>query len=133
MLAREIIYRAESCKLINESVDYMKGHCHIMALALKALHPDWKLRAHIGWDEEAESDDDYRVDHIYVTAPDGSAYDCRGKFKNEHELIGPDQTGGVETQIVDYTLADIKTDIRRGELKSFTKQDIQNAINFINR
>jgi hypothetical protein len=122
---------------VNEDVDYMAGHCHVMALALKQLHPDWQLRAHIGWDEEDEEDDEYtdehRVDHIYIVAPDGSAYDCRGKFKNEQELVGPDETGGAETQFVDYTIADIKNDIRRGELKKFTKDDILKALEFVKR
>jgi hypothetical protein len=119
---------------VNEDQDYMAGHCHVMALALKQLHPDWQIRAHIGWDEEDEDDDEYedehRVDHIYIVAPDESAYDCRGKFNNEQELVGPDETGGAETQFVDYSIADIKNDVRRGELKPFTKQDIQKAIEF---
>jgi len=120
---------------VNEEVQhYMYGHCHVMALALKQLHPDWQIRAHIGWDEEEQDDDEYedehRVDHIYIVAPDGSAYDCRGKFNNEQELVGPDETGGAETQFVDYSIADIKNDVRRGELKSFTKQDILKAIEF---
>jgi hypothetical protein len=120
---------------VNEEVQhYMYGHCHVMALALKQLHPDWQIRAHIGWDEEDEDDEEYedehRVDHIYIVAPDGSAYDCRGKFNNEQELVGPDETGGAETQFVDYSIADIKNDVRRGELKPFTKQDIQKAIEF---
>jgi hypothetical protein len=100
---------------------------------LKQLHPDWQLRAHIGWDEEAEDDSDYRIDHVYIVATDGTAYDCRGRFDNEQELVGPDETGGVETQFVDYSLDDIKNDIRRGELKSFTRQDIQKAIEFSKR
>ena len=118
---------------IAEGKDYMSGHCHVMALAYKTLHPDWQLRAHIGWDEDAEDDSDYRIDHVYIVAPDGSAYDCRGRFDNEQELIGPDETGGVETQIIDYSMDDLKADIARKELKSFTKQDVQNAIDFINK
>jgi hypothetical protein len=118
---------------IVENIDYMAGHCHVMALALKQLHPDWKIRAYIGWEEESEDDEDYRIDHVYIVAPDGSAYDCRGKFKNEQELVGPDETGGAETQFVDYTIADIKNDIRRGELKKFTKDDILKALQFVKR
>lgn len=117
-------------EFIKENTDYMAGHCHVMALALKKLHPDWSIRAHIGWDEEAEEDEDHRVDHVYIVAPDGSAYDCRGKFSSEEELVGPDETGGVETQFVDYTIDDIKNDIRRGELKSFSRQDIESAMAF---
>lgn len=118
---------------VTEDVDYLRGHCHVMALALKQLHPDWQIKAHIGWEEEAEDDDDYRIDHVYIVAPDGSAYDCRGRFNNEQELIGPDETGGVETQIVDYSIDDINADVNRGELKRFTKQDIQNALQFIQK
>lgn len=120
-------------EVTQKSPDYMRGHCHVIALAYQLLHPDWKLKAHIGWEEEAEDDTDYRIDHVYVVATDGSAYDCRGRFNNEQELIGPDETGGVETQIVGYTMDDLKADVARGELKSFTKQDMQNAINFIKK
>ena len=118
---------------VNENVDYMAGHCHVMALALKQLHPDWKIRAHIGWEEESEDDEDYRIDHVYIVAPDGSAYDCRGKFSNEQELVGPDETGGVETQLVNYSLANLKADVKRGELKKFTKDDILKALEFVKR
>ena len=111
--------------------DYMAGHCHVMALALKKLHPDWKIRAHIGWDEDAEEDSDYRIDHVYIVALDGTAYDCRGKFSSEEELVGPDETGGVETQFVDYGIDDIKHDIARGELKRFGKEDLVQAVKFI--
>lgn len=110
--------------------DYMAGHCHVMAVALKQLHPDWKIRAHVGWDEEAEDDSDYRIDHVYIVAPDGTAYDCRGRFDNEHELVGPDETGGVETQFVDYSLADLKADVARGELRPFSRDDLTNAVKF---
>ena len=103
-----------------------------MALALKMKHPNWQLRAHVGWEEEAENDDDYRIDHVYIVAPDGSAYDCRGKFASEQELVGPNETG-IETQFVDYTLDDMQADVARGELKSFTKQDLKNAIKFLKR
>lgn len=116
---------------VSEELDYMKGHCHVMALALKELHPDWQIRAHVGWDEEAEDDNDYRIDHVYIVAPDGSAYDCRGKFDNEQELVGQDWIVDNETQFTDYTLNDLKADVARGELKSFTKLDIQKAIKFI--
>ena len=118
---------------VNENIDYMAGHCHVMALALKQLHPDWKIRAHIGWEEESENDEDYRIDHVYIVAPDGSAYDCRGKFSNEQELVGPDETGGVETQLVNYSLANLKADVKRGELKKFTKDDILKALEFVKR
>lgn len=107
--------------------DYMAGHCHVMALALKQLHPDWQIRAHVGWDEDADDDDNYRVDHVYIIAPDGSAYDCRGRFDNEESLVGPDTTGGIETQFVDYSLAHIKQDIQRGELRAFSRRDLLQA------
>ena len=112
------------------SHDYMAGHCHVMAIALKQLHPDWQIRARIGWEDDRE-DDDYLVDHVYIIAPDGSAYDCRGRFENEQALVGPDETNVAETQLVDYSLADIKVDIARGELKKVSKQDIARAINFV--
>lgn len=129
------LIREELAKQFEQFVteeDYMAGHCHVMALALKKLNPSWKIRAHIGWDEEAEEEEEYRVDHVYIVAPDGSAYDCRGRFSNEQELVGPDNTGGVETQFVDYSLDDIKADIASGELKPIAKGDIDNAIKFIN-
>jgi hypothetical protein len=118
-------------EVTEKDLDYMRGHCHVMALAYKLLHPDWQLRAHIGWEEDVEDDNAYRVDHIYVVAPSGVAYDCRGKFNSEQELVGDDQTGGVETQFVDYTLKDIQADVARGELKPFSRQDVQNALRFI--
>ena len=115
-----------------ESQSYMAGHCHVMAIALKMQHPNWQIRAHIGWEEEAEDEDDYRIDHIYIVAPDGSAYDCRGKFNNETELVGPNETG-VETQYIDYSLDDMKADVLRGELKSFNSRDIDRAVKFAQR
>jgi hypothetical protein len=131
MRAHQFVIESLSYSLtMAEDNDYMAGHCHVMAVALKQLHPDWQIRAHVGWDEEAEDDSDYRIDHVYIVAPDGTAYDCRGRFDNEQQLVGPNETGGVETQFVDYSLDDIKNDIRRGELKSFTRQDIQKAIEF---
>ena len=115
-----------------ESNPYMSGHCHVMALALKTLHPTWQIRVHVGWDSDAEDDSDYRVDHVYIVDPDtGAAYDCRGQFANEQELVGRNTTGGVETQFVDYDLADIQHDIQRGELKRFNKEDLVKAIKFI--
>jgi GNAT superfamily N-acetyltransferase len=110
--------------------DYMAGHCHVMAIALKLLHPDWQIRAHIGWDDDEAEDHEYRVDHVYIVAPDGSAYDCRGRFDNEDQLVGPDTTGGIDTQYVDLEVTDIKQLISRGELKQFTKQDIVHATEF---
>ena len=106
----------------------------MMALALKQLHPDWKIRAHIGWDEDDDyridhitEDDDYRIDHVYVVAPDGSAYDCRGQFPNEDALVGEDVTGGVDTHYADFNLVDIRLSVQRGELKRFTQKDIKKA------
>ena len=110
--------------------DYMAGHCHVMAIALKLLHPDWQIRAHIGWDDDEAEDHEYRVDHVYIVAPDGSAYDCRGRFDHEDQLVGPDTTGGIDTQYVDLEVTDIKQLISRGELKQFTKQDIVDATEF---
>jgi hypothetical protein len=115
-----------------ESNAYMSGHCHVMALALKTLHPTWQIRARVGWDSDAEDDSDYRVDHVYIVDPSsGEAHDCRGQFATEQELVGPNTTGGVETQFVDYDLADIRHDIQRGELKKFGKEDLVKAIKFI--
>ena len=45
--------------------------------------------------------------------------------------MGPDETGGVETQFVDYSRDDLKADVARGELKSFTRNDLQKAVDFI--
>jgi len=111
-----------------KSHDFMAGHCHVMALALKQLHPDWQIRAHVGWDDDAADDTEYRVDHVYTVAPDGTAYDCRGKFDNEQQLVGPDATGGVDTQYVNFGPEEIKQAMLRGELKRFTKQDLDNAM-----
>jgi opacity protein-like surface antigen len=113
--------------------DFMRGHCHVMALALLTLHPDWQLRAHIGWDEDAESDRDYRVDHVYVMAPDGTAYDCRGRFASEQELVGPDETGGAETQFIDYDISRVRADVARGELRPFSRRDLEQARAFARR
>ena len=114
-----------------KSADYMAGHCHVMAMALKQLHPDWQIRARIGWEDDSD-DDEYLVDHVYIVAPDGAAYDCRGRFENEQALIGPDETNVAETQLVDYSLTDIESDIARGELKKVSTQDIAHAVNFAN-
>lgn len=111
-----------------QSHDFMAGHCHVMALALKQLHPDWQIRAHIGYDDDEADDTEYRVDHVYTVAPDGTAYDCRGKFDNEEQLVGPDTTGGVDTQYVDFGPEEIKQAMLRGELKRFSKQDLDNAM-----
>jgi|694.fasta_scaffold00178_49 GNAT superfamily N-acetyltransferase len=108
--------------------DFMAGHCHVMAMALKQLHPDWQIRAHVGYDDDAADDTEYRVDHVYTVAPDGTAYDCRGRFDNEQQLVGPDTTGGVDTQYVNFGPEEIKQAMLRGELKRFTKQDLANAM-----
>jgi hypothetical protein len=108
--------------------DFMAGHCHVMAMALKQLHPDWQIRAHVGYDDDAADDTEYRVDHVYTVAPDGTAYDCRGRFDNEQQLVGPDTTGGVDTQYVNFGSEEIKQAMLRGELKRFTKQDLANAM-----
>jgi hypothetical protein len=110
------------------SHDFMAGHCHVMALALKQLHPDWQIRAHVGYDDDEADDAEYRVDHVYTVAPDGTAYDCRGKFSNEQQLVGPDTTGGVDTQYVNFGPEEIKQAMLRGELKRFSKQDLANAM-----
>ena len=108
--------------------DFMAGHCHVMAMALKQLHPDWQIRAHVGYDDDEADDTEYRVDHVYTVAPDGTAYDCRGRFDNEQQLVGPDTTGGVDTQYVNFGPEEIKQAMLRGELKRFTKQDLANAM-----
>ena len=108
--------------------DFMAGHCHVMALALKQLHPDWQIRAHVGYDDDEADDAEYRVDHVYTVAPDGTAYDCRGKFSNEQQLVGPDTTGGVDTQYVNFGPEEIKQAMLRGELKRFSKHDLDNAM-----
>jgi len=110
------------------SHDFMAGHCHVMALALKQLHPDWQIRAHVGYDDDEADDAEYRVDHVYTVAPDGTAYDCRGKFSNEQQLVGSDTTGGVDTQYVNFGPEEIKQAMLRGELKRFSKQDLANAM-----
>jgi len=115
---------------VTEDNNYMAGHCHVMAIALKMLHPDWQIRAHVGWEDDTAEDDEYRVDHVYTVAPDGSAYDCRGRFDSEEALVGEDATGGFETQYADFDLADIEQLVRRGELKRFTRQDIDHAMRF---
>lgn len=109
-------------------MDYITGYCHVMAIALKRLHPDWTIRARIGWDEYSESDEDYRIDHIYAVAPDGSAYDCRGRFDNEDLLLGPDETGGLDVQVVDFSMEDIRDSVQRHELRFYSKKDIDRAI-----
>lgn len=111
-----------------KSHDFMAGHCHVMAIALKQLHPDWQIRAHVGWDDDEADDTEYRVDHVYTVAPDGTAYDCRGRFDNEQQLVGPDTTGGVDTQYVNFGSEEIKQAMLRGELKRFSKQDLTNAM-----
>ena len=111
-----------------KSHDFMAGHCHVMAIALKQLHPDWQIRAHVGYDDDEADDTEYRVDHVYTVAPDGTAYDCRGRFDNEQQLVGPDTTGGVDTQYVNFGPEEIKQAMLRGELKRFTKQDLANAM-----
>jgi hypothetical protein len=118
---------------VTEDQDYMAGHCHVMAIALKMLHPDWQIRAHVGWEDEEAEDDEYRVDHVYIVAPDGTAYDCRGQFHDEESLVGQDVTGGFETQYADFDLADIEQLVRRGELKRFTREDINKAVAFAKR
>ena len=114
-------------EFIIENADYMGGHCHVMALALQQLHPDWHMRARIGWDEDAVDDEDLRIDHIYIVDPAGHAYDCRGKFNSEIELLGPDDTGGAETQVVDVDPDFIQQQVVRGELKKFSAQDVAQA------
>jgi hypothetical protein len=113
----------------NTTHNYMAGHCHVMAIALKTLHPEWQMRANVGWDAEAEDDDDYRVDHVYLVAPDGAAYDSRGCFVSEEALVSDGLTEGVETQCVNFDLADIQRLVQRGELKPFTRQDVDTTIN----
>jgi len=120
-------------KSVTEDQDYMAGHCHVMAIALKMLHPDWQIRAHVGWEDDAAEDNEYRVDHVYIVAPDGSAYDCRGRFDSEEALVGEDVTGGFETQYADFDLADIEQLVQRGELKRFTREDINKAMAFAKR
>jgi len=118
---------------ITEDNDYMAGHCHVMAIALKMLHPAWQIRAHVGWEDDTAEDDEYRVDHVYTVAPDGTAYDCRGRFDSEEALVGEDVTGGFETQYADFDLADIEQLVQRGELKRFTREDINKAVAFAKR
>ena len=120
--------RANEFVLEGKSHDFMAGHCHVMAIALKQLHPDWQIRAHVGYDDDAADDTEYRVDHVYTVAPDGTAYDCRGRFDNEQQLVGPDTTGGVDTQYVNFGPEEIKQAMLRGELKRFSKQDLANAM-----
>jgi hypothetical protein len=120
-------------KSVTEDQDYMTGHCHVMAIALKMLHPDWQIRAHVGWEDDEAEDDEYRVDHVYIVAPDGSAYDCRGQFDSEEALVGEDVTGGFETQYADLDLVDIEQLVQRGELKRFTREDINKAMAFAKR
>ena len=118
---------------VTEDQDYMAGHCHVMAIALKMLHPAWQIRAHVGWEDEEAEDDEYRVDHVYIVAPDGTAYDCRGQFPDEESLVGEDVTGGFETQYADFDLADIQQLVQRGELQRFTREDINKAMAFAKR
>ena len=100
-----------------EEVIFMMGHCHVYALALQALHPDWVLHAHIGWEEDAEDDSEYRIDHVFIVDPaTGKAYDVRGEFADAQALLD-DWRGPVsDTQIVPYTVADMRADMERGEL-----------------
>lgn len=107
------------------SLNYMAGDCHVMAIALKKLHPDWTIRARIGWDDD---DDDFRVDHVFVTAPDGTAYDCNGRHDSEDELLGPDETGGVDVEVIDFDQDLIMDTVARGELRAFTKSDLKKAL-----
>ena len=113
----------------NIAEDYMAGQCHVMALALKRLHPNWQLRARIGWDDDSE-DDEYRVDHVYIVDDQGHAWDCRGEFDSEAQLLGPDNTHGQDVQTVELDDQEIAQLVQRGELRAFTDVDIQKAIDF---
>jgi hypothetical protein len=121
-------YQMRAQDFVFEAQDYMQGHCHVMALALASLNPSWRLRAHIGWEEDAESDEDYVIDHVYAVAEDGTAWDCRGQFPTEQALVGPDETGGVETQFVDFDAEDIRSAVSRGLLKPYTPKDVDSAV-----
>ena len=119
-------------------LNYMRGHCHVMAIALKKLHPDWTIRARIGWDDDAEYDWDFKIDHVYAVAPDGSAYDARGRYDNETELLNaPDPDDEIPyvppdgTEIIDFDLEDIQDAIARKVLLPYTSQDVQDTIEIL--
>ena len=57
----------------------------------------------------------------------------RGRFDSEQELVGPDETGGAETQFVDYDITRVRADVARGELRPFGRRDLEQARAFAER
>jgi hypothetical protein len=75
------------------------------------------MYAHIGWEDDADEDSDYRIDHVFMVNPaTGKAYDVRGEFADAGLLIS-DWCGPIsDAEIVPYAIEDLKDDMARGEL-----------------
>lgn len=110
----------------NPEIDFMNGYCHVMALAILKQNPSLKIRAHIGWDDDAIDDSEYNIDHVYLVDFENKAYDVRGKFANEIKLIGSRYWPN-NTEIIDMTPEDIDYEISMGKLKPYTMTEFKIA------
>jgi hypothetical protein len=113
--------------LIESKKDYLNGYCHVYALAIIKNNPKWKIRLAVSWDKDAEEDDDYVIEHVYVIDPKtNKAYDSRGEYQNEQELIDADGMFSVE-DTYDYTLKMLNADVETGKLKKYTDKDVNDV------
>lgn len=76
---------------------------------------------------DAEDESDYIVDHVWVVDPTTQrAYDVRGSFENEQELL--DWDDGYDYEVVDFDERLIRENVKRLELKPYSRADIQAAM-----
>lgn len=109
---------------------YMFGYCHAFALAMKELFPEMEMLARIGWDpEDCEGEDDFKVDHIFLYDSSGY-YDFRGKFSSQEDLLN--WSTGYDDEVIHFDKSEIDYQVSKGDLKPYTRHDIDIAIEFIN-
>ena len=112
---------------------FMIKYSHLLALAILHYRPHFKLRARVGW--RSEGDDEFLViDHIYTVGPSGKAYDARGRFDNEKQLLNwywrPEYT---VAKIIDLTVNEIHSMIQSSLLKGFDDSQFETAKAYIEK
>ena len=95
---------------------YMHGWCHVMALAIQRM-VGGTIVAQVIYDEDANDDFEFQVDHLMVRLPNGNFCDIEGvkdTFKPDHDYCG----------VFDVDEEWIVEQVELARLKEYTEEDV---------
>jgi hypothetical protein len=104
---------------------YTNGWCHVASIALQKLYGG-TIVADVFFNDDAESDDDFHVNHLAVRKPSGEWIDATGHLDHFGDSLDNSEVWEVDGEWIDEQ-------VMRGELKPYTKQDVDDAVTILSR